>query len=289
MNKNDIFSILQRLGGAFMVPIAVLPVAGMLLGVGGSFSNASTIALYPILDHKWLQAVFTIMTNSGGVVFANLPLLFAVALSSSFANEEKGVAGLAGALGFLIMHTTIHTVLSLTGTLAEPDVMVANGQGMVLGIQTLEMSVFGGILVGLVTSWLHNKYRQIELNQMLAFFGGVRFVPIVVSLTFIIIGSLMTFIWPVIQSGISALVYLVDHTGYIGTFFYGMFERLLIPMGLHHVFYLPFWQTPLGGTLEIGGRMVSGAQNIFFAQVADSSIDHFHNGTARFMAVIFRQ
>ena len=162
--------------------------------------------------------------------------------------------------------------------------MPANSTTTMLGITTLQMGVFGGIVVGLGVAALHNKFYKIELPQVLAFFGGTRFVPIVSSIVYLVVGIAMFYIWPVVQSGIAALGALVLASGYAGTFIYGLLERALIPFGLHHVFYMPFWQPAVGGTAIIDGVTVTGAQNIFFAELASKSTTVFSVSATRFMA-----
>ncbi|WCF08959.1 glucose-specific PTS transporter subunit IIBC [Paenibacillus thiaminolyticus] len=280
---NNFFEKAQRFGKSFMLPIAVLPAAGLLLGIGGALSNPNTVSTYPFLDVPWLQHIFTIMSSAGSIVFANLALLFAIGVAVGLARSDKGTAGLAAGLGYLVMNATISAMLVITGNLAA-DNLASVGQGMVLGIQTLETGVFGGVIVGLVTSILHNRYNKIQLPQFLGFFGGSRFIPIVTSFAAIFVGVGMYFVWPAIQSVIFQAGGLVEATGYIGTLFYGFILRLLGPLGLHHIFYMPFWTTGLGGSMEVGGQLVEGTQKIFFAQLADPSTEKFFIGTARFMS-----
>ncbi len=174
----------------------------------------------------------------------------------------KGTAGLAAMLGFLIMNASMNGLLTITDTLAKGN-LAEEGQSMVLGIQTVETGVFGGIITGIMTALLHNKFHKISLPAYLGFFGGSRFVPIITAVSSIVLGVVMFFIWPTVQGWIFGVGGLVDKTGVIGTFFFGFILRLLGPFGLHHIFYLPFWQTALGGSLEVKGHMVQGTQNIF--------------------------
>ncbi|ELY2794554.1 PTS transporter subunit EIIC [Cronobacter dublinensis] len=277
------FEKAQRFGKSFMLPIAVLPAAGLLLGVGGALSNPNTLTAYPFLDVGWLQAVFTIMSSAGAIVFANLSVLFAVGVAVGLARTDKGTAGLAALLAFLVMNATINALLTLTGNLAQSN-PGAVGQGMVLGIQTLETGVFGGVVIGLVTCTLHQRFNKIALPQFLGFFGGSRFVPIVSALAAIVIGALMTVVWPPFQKVIFGLGGLVEATGYVGTLLYGFVLRMLGPFGLHHIFYLPFWTTALGGSEIVNGQLVEGTQRIFFAQLADPATQQFYIGTSRFMS-----
>ena len=283
--KDKIFGVLQRVGRSFMLPIALLPVAGLLLGLGSSLTNATTLQAYGLEGIMGkgtiLYSIFTVMAEAGNVVFANLPLLFAIGVAIGMAKQEKDVAALSAVVAFLIMHASINAMLVLN---KGEETLPGGSLTEVLGITSLQMGVFGGIIVGLGVAALHNRFYKIELPQVLSFFGGTRFVPIISSLVFALVGILLYFIWPVVQSGIYAVGELVMKSGYAGTWLYGFMERLLIPFGLHHVFYLPFWQTAVGGTMVVGGRLVEGAQNIFFAQLAEPSVTSFSVEATRFMS-----
>ena len=282
-SNSSFFAKAQRFGKSFMLPIAVLPAAGILLGIGGAFSNPNTIKAYPFLDIGWLQDIFIIMANAGNIVFANLAILFAVGIAVGLARTDKGTAGLAAVLAFLVMNSTINALLQITGTLAK-DNLAGVGQGMALGIQTLETGVFGGVVVGIMTYLLHKRYNKAELPQFLGFFGGSRFVPIICSFSAIFLGCIMFVVWPHFQKIIFGMGAIVDSTGYIGTLIYGFVLRMLGPFGLHHIFYLPFWTTALGGSEIINGQLVEGTQRIFFAQLGDQETTKFYIGTSRFMS-----
>ncbi|MBA4492857.1 PTS transporter subunit EIIC [Paenactinomyces guangxiensis] len=278
------FEKAQRFGKSFMLPIAVLPAAGLLLGIGGALSNPNTLTAYPFLDVPWLQSIFAVMSSAGSIVFANLAVIFAVGVAVGLARSDKGTAGLAALLGYLVMNATINALLKITGQLAKPEHLASVGQGMILGIQSLETGVFGGAVVGILTYFLHNRYNKVQLPQFLGFFGGSRFIPIITSFASILLGVLMFLIWPFIQKGIFHMGDLVQATGYIGTLVYGFVLRLLGPFGLHHIFYLPFWTTGLGGSEVVNGQLVEGTQKIFFAQLADPNVQQYYIGTARFMS-----
>lgn len=283
--KDKIFGVLQRVGRSFMLPIAILPVAGLLLGLGGSFTNTTMLETYGLMKVMGpgtaLNAVFQVMNAAGNIVFANLPIIFAMGVAIGMAKKEKEVAALAAAISFFIMHASISAMIIINGGTGN---MLSGATTSVCGIESLQMGVFGGIIVGLGVASLHNKYYKIQLPQVLSFFGGTRFVPIISALVYTAVGILMYFIWPVIQSGIYAVGNVVLNSGYAGTWVYGFMERLLIPFGLHHVFYLPFWQTGLGGSLEVAGQVIEGAQNIFFAQLADPTTQKFAVSATRFMS-----
>ena len=290
--KDKIFGVLQRVGRSFMLPIAILPVAGLLLGIGSSLTNATTIETYGLEgilgDGTLLNALLTIMSQAGNVIFDNLPLIFAVGVAIGMAKKEKEVAALAAMISFFVMHTTISAVLQVQGQILEEGSIASSVLpgtiAEVCGIPTLQMGVFGGIIVGLGVAALHNRFYKIQLPNALSFFGGSRFVPIISTVVYLLVGIAMYFVWPVVQNGIYALGGLVTGTGYVGTLIFGIIKRALIPFGLHHVFYLPFWQTAVGGTMEVAGQLVQGGQNIFFAQLADPSTVHFSADATRYFS-----
>ena len=281
--KDKIFGVLQRVGRSFMLPIAILPVAGLFLGIGGSFTNETMLEAYGLLGVMGpgtiIYAILQVLNSAGSVVFDNLPLIFAIGVAIGMAKQEKEVSALSAVIAFFVMHATIGAMINDFGA---PDLSGATAS--VLGINSLQMGVFGGIIVGLGVAALHNRFYKIQLPQVLSFFSGTRFVPIISAAVYLLVGIAMYFIWPVIQTGINALGAFVLASGYAGTWLYGFIERALIPFGLHHVFYIPFWQTALGGTAMIGGTLVEGAQNIFFAELATPGIAHFSVEATRFMA-----
>ena len=281
--KDKLFGVLQRVGRSFMLPIAILPVAGLFLGIGGSFTNETMLETYGLLGIMGpgtaVYAILQGLNAAGSVVFDNLPLLFAIGAAIGMAKREKEVAALSAVIAFFVMHAAIGAMIRDFGA---PGLSGATAS--VLGIDSLQMGVFGGIIVGLGVAALHNRFYQIQLPQVLSFFSGTRFVPIVSAAVYLPVGIAMYFIWPAVQSGINALGAFVLASGYAGTWLYGFIERALIPFGLHHVFYIPFWQTALGGTAMVGGTLVEGAQNIFFAELATPGIQHFSVEATRFMA-----
>ena len=283
--KDKIFGVLQRVGRSFMLPIALLPVAGLLLGVGSSFTNETMLAAYGltsvIYPGSLLYTILDIMNQCGSAIFNNLALLFAMGVAIGMAKKEKEVAALSGAIAYLVMNTAISAMINAAGGV---EAMAENSTTSVLGITTLQMGVFGGIIVGLGVAALHNKFYKIQLPQVLSFFGGTRFVPIICTAVYLVVGIAMFYIWPVVQGWIAALGNLVVNSGYVGTWIYGIIERALIPFGLHHVFYMPFWQTALGGTAVIDNAVVQGAQNIFFAELASKSTEVFSVSATRFMS-----
>ncbi len=291
--KDKIFGVLQRVGRSFMLPIAILPVAGLLLGIGSSFTNETTIATYGLQsvlgEGTFLHGLLIIMNKVGSAIFDNLPIIFAVGVAIGMAKKEKEVSALSALIAYFVMNVAINGMLIVNGKILD-DGSIADSvlEGTIAsscGIQTLQMGVFGGIIVGLGVASLHNRFYKIQLPNALSFFGGSRFVPIISTLVYMFVGILLYFVWPTIQSGIYALGGLVTGTGYVGTLIFGLIKRALIPFGLHHVFYMPFWQTAVGGTMEVAGQMVQGGQNIFFAQLADSAnVAHFSADATRYFS-----
>ena len=291
--KDKIFSVLQRVGRSFMLPIAILPVAGLLLGIGSSFTNVTTIETYGLTsllgNGTILHALLVIMNKVGSAVFDNLPLIFAVGVAIGMAKKEKEVSALSAVIAYFVMNTAINAMLIITGQILEngeiAESVLEGTITSVCGIQSLQMGVFGGIIVGLGVAALHNRFYRIQLPNALSFFGGTRFVPIISTIVYMFVGIIMYFVWPVVQNGIYALGGLVTGSGYVGTLIFGLIKRALIPFGLHHVFYMPFWQTAVGGTMEVAGQMVQGGQNIFFAQLADSAnVAHFSADATRYFS-----
>jgi len=290
--KDQIFGVLQRVGRSFMLPIAVLPVAGLLLGIGSSFTNATMIDTYglqSILGEGTILNMFlTVLSKAGSALFDNLPIIFAVGCAIGMAKKEKEVAALSAVIAYFTMNAAVNAMLVNSGQILD-DGSIADFvlQGTItssVGIQTLQMGVFGGIIVGLGVAALHNRFYTIELPSALAFFSGSRFVPIISTVVYVLVGIVMFFVWPVVQNGIYALGGLVTGTGYLGTLIFGIIKRALIPFGLHHVFYLPFWQTGVGGSMEVAGKVIEGGQNIFFAQLADPSTVHFSADACRYFS-----
>ena len=291
--KDKIFGVLQRVGRSFMLPIAILPVAGLLLGIGSSFTNETTIATYGLQkilgSGTLLNSLLIIMNKVGSAVFDNLPLIFAVGVAIGMAKKEKEVAALSALIAYFVMNVAVSAMLLINNEITADGQIAADVlEGTitsVCGIQSLQMGVFGGIIVGLGVAALHNRFHKIVLPNALSFFGGSRFIPIISTIVYMFVGILMYFVWPAVQNGIYALGGLVTGSGYLGTLIFGIIKRALIPFGLHHVFYMPFWQTAVGGTMEVAGQVVQGGQNIFFAQLADSAnIAHFSADATRYFS-----
>ncbi|MEI0488041.1 glucose PTS transporter subunit IIA [Brachyspira pulli] len=282
--KDKIFGVLQRVGRSFMLPIAVLPVAGLFLGIGSSFTNTTMLETYNLMGilgpGTIAYDILSVLSEAGNIIFGNLPIIFAMSVAIGMAKKEKEVAALSGAIAFFVMHASIGKMITVMG---GADKLLAGSTANVVGILSLQMGVFGGIIVGLGVAALHNRYYTIELPQVLSFFGGTRFIPIISSIVFLIVGILMYYVWPPIQLLMNKLGDLIAGSGYVGTLFYGIIERALIPFGLHHVFYTPLWQTSLGGTMMIDGTLVEGAQNIFFAQLGSPNTTSFSVEATRFM------
>jgi PTS system D-glucosamine-specific IIC component len=320
----NVFGVLQRIGRSFMLPVALLPVAGLLLGLGGSFTNGAFISTYHLEailgGGTVLNSILTVMNKAGGVVFDNLPLLFACGIALGMAQKEKEVATLAAAVGYFVMHASTSAMVTIKeniaiaaagagsyiSTVSSGATGVFNSAGdmvqtlfeggqlaSVCGMTTLQSGVFGGIVVGLGVAALHNRYYKAELPAALAFFGGTRFVPIITTITYLVVGILMFFIWPVIQTGLAVAGRGIQGAGIAGTFLFGLVKRALIPFGLHHVWYTPFWYTELGGVFNVTEMVdgavqtiqVAGGQRAFFAELANMNLlDHFNANATRYFS-----
>ena len=283
--KKHLFSLLQRIGQSFMLPIALLPIAGIFLGIGSSLTNTNMLAAYHL---KGLMGpgtapyiLFSLLNSAGSIIFDNLPILFAVGVAIGMARSEKATAALSSIVAFFVMHSTIGSLITYTG---RSHSFLTGATSEIVGITSLQMGVFGGIIVGLGVAALHNRFYKIELPRVFSFFGGTHFIPIISAITYVGIGILMFYIWPPIQILINDAGKLVLMSGYGGTFVYGLLERALIPFGLHHVFYMPFWQTAVGGRELVNGQLIEGAQNIFFAELASPDTSHFSVAATRFMS-----
>ena len=283
--KKHLFSLLQRIGQSFMLPIALLPIAGIFLGIGSSLTNTNMLAAYHL---KGLMGpgtapyiLFSLLNSAGSIIFDNLPILFAVGVAIGMARSEKAIAALSSIIAFFVMHSTIGSLITYTG---RSHSFLTGATTEIVGITSLQMGVFGGIIVGLGVAALHNRFYKIELPRVFSFFGGTHFIPIISAITYVGIGILMFYIWPPIQILINDAGKLVLMSGYGGTFVYGLLERTLIPFGLHHVFYMPFWQTAVGGRELVNGQLIEGAQNIFFAELASPDTSHFSVAATRFMS-----
>ncbi len=270
-----------------MLPIALLPIAGLLLGVGSSLTNAAMIESYGLEnvlgEGTVLNNILTVLSAVGSIIFDNLPIIFAMGVALGMAESEKATATLSAAIAFFVMHATISTLLNITGMISDGS-LHEGSIADVVGITSLQMGVFGGIIVGLGVAALHNKFYKIKLPTVISFFGGTRFVPIISTVAYVVVGAVMFFVWPFIQEGIFGLGNLVLNSGYVGTAIYGFIERILIPFGLHHVFYLPFWQTGVGGSAMVDGTLIMGAQNIFFAELGSATTEAFSVSATRFMS-----
>ena len=283
--KKHLFSLLQRIGQSFMLPIALLPIAGIFLGIGSSLTNTNMLAAYHL---KGLMGpgtapyiLFSLLNSAGSIIFDNLPILFAVGVAIGMARSEKAIAALSSIVAFFVMHSTIGSLITYTG---RSHSFLTGATTEIVGITSLQMGVFGGIIVGLGVAALHNHFYKIELPKVFSFFGGTHFIPIISAITYVGVGILMFYIWPPIQVLINDAGKLVLMSGYGGTFVYGLLERALIPFGLHHVFYMPFWQTAVGGRELVNGQLIEGAQNIFFAELASPDTSHFSVAATRFMS-----
>nr|WP_304215012.1 PTS transporter subunit EIIC [Fredinandcohnia onubensis] len=263
---------MQRFSKAMFIPVLILPIAGILIALGNLFTNARLLEVIPFLDNPITTGFGSILTGSLVSILGNLGLIFCVGITVGLANKEKAVAGFTALLGYLVFVNAMNKFMDLTGVLYQGDSLQGTGQTLVLGVQILDMGVFLGIILGIVTAFVHNKFVDIEFNGAFQIYGGSRFVFIVLIPVVVLLSIALTYIWPFFQNGINNLGSLINHSGNFGIFLYGMLERLLIPTGLHHLIYTPFLYTSLGGVAEVGGQIFEGARNIYYAEIADPTV-----------------
>lgn len=270
--KEKVMNGLQRFSKAMFVPVLILPIAGILIAVGNLFTNARLIEQFPFMDNPITTGFGTILSGSLVSILTNLGLIFSVGIALGLANKKKAEAAFTAVLGYLVFINAMNRFLTLNGTLVAADSLQGTGQTMVLGVQILDMGVFLGIILGVVVAYVHNRFVDREFNGALQIYGGSRFVFIVLIPVLVLLAILFSSIWPFFQTGINQLGQLINESGNFGLFLYGMLERLLIPTGLHHLVYTPFLYTSLGGVEEVGGQLLEGARNIYFAEIADPTV-----------------
>lgn len=260
----NIFGVLQKVGKALMLPVALMPAAGILLGIGTMIQSTDFLGVFPTFNASWIQSIALIMSGSGDIIFINLPLIFAVGVAIGLCDGD-GVAGLATIVGFLIMNVSMGISAGVTAEIAQGNPMYT----MVLGIPTLQTGVFGGIIMGLASALLYKKFYNIELPQVLGFFAGKRFVPIITAVAGLGIGLLMVIIWPKVQNNLLSFSRGMIYTNQtVAALIFGIVERSLIPFGLHHIWYNPFWYQ-FGEYTNTAGQLIMGDQAIFMAQLRD--------------------
>lgn len=275
--KNQFLRVFETFGRSFLLPVSVLPAAGILKGIGSAFTNSNTIAMHPWMGNEVLQIVMGFLDMLGSVAFNNLPVIFAVGVAVGLAKQEKGSAAISGLLGFLVLHSTLNFLLNISGKLVDTgaenasELLAANMQTTVLGIQTMDLNVFGGIITGIIVYLVHKKAIRIQVPQVFGFFSGPRLVPILIMPAMAFVAIIFFFIWPLIQQGINLLSVAILKSGYVGTFAYGLIERILLPFGLHHGLNWPVRTTPLGGVFMIDGHEYAGTVNAYMAALSSNS------------------
>ncbi|WP_313126417.1 PTS transporter subunit EIIC [Proteiniclasticum ruminis] len=270
--KEKLMNSMQRFAKAMFIPVLILPIAGILIAIGNLFTNAKLLEAVPFLDNPVTKGFGTILSGSLVSILTNLGLIFAVGIAVGLAEKKKAEAGFTALLGFLVFINAMNKFMALSGSLFEGDSLRGTGQTMVMGVQILDMGVFLGIILGIVTAYVHNRFIDKEFNNAFQIYGGARFVFIVLIPVVVLLAILFSFVWPFFQSIINGLGSFINGSGNVGLFLYGMLERLLIPTGLHHLVYTPFLYSSLGGVQEVGGVLLEGSRNIYFAEIADNTV-----------------
>ncbi|HEB2189203.1 TPA: PTS transporter subunit IIABC [Staphylococcus aureus] len=265
--RKKLFGQLQRIGKALMLPVAILPAAGLLLAIGTAIQGEALQHYLPFIQNGGVQNVAKLMTAAGSIIFENLPMIFALGVAIGLAGGD-GVAAIAAFVGYIIMNKTMGDFLQVTPkNVTDP----ASGYASILGIPTLQTGVFGGIIIGALAAWCYNKFYNINLPSYLGFFAGKRFVPIMMATTSFILAFPMALIWPTIQTGLNAFsTGLLDSNTGVAVFLFGFIKRLLIPFGLHHIFHAPFW-FEFGSWKNAAGEIIHGDQRIFIEQIREGA------------------
>ncbi|MFS4879913.1 glucose-specific PTS transporter subunit IIBC [Staphylococcus aureus] len=265
--RKKLFGQLQRIGKALMLPVAILPAAGLLLAIGTAIQGEALQHYLPFIQNGGVQNVAKLMTAAGSIIFENLPMIFALGVAIGLAGGD-GVAAIAAFVGYIIMNKTMGDFLQVTPkNVTDP----ASGYASILGIPTLQTGVFGGIIIGALAAWCYNKFYNINLPSYLGFFAGKRFVPIMMATTSFILAFPMALIWPTIQTGLNAFsTGLLDSNTGVAVFLFGFIKRLLIPFGLHHIFHAPFW-FEFGSWKDAAGEIIHGDQRIFIEQIREGA------------------
>lgn len=265
--RKKLFGQLQRIGKALMLPVAILPAAGLLLAIGTAIQGEALQHYLPFIQNGGVQNVAKLMTAAGSIIFENLPMIFALGVAIGLAGGD-GAAAIAAFVGYIIMNKTMGDFLQVTPkNVTDP----ASGYASILGIPTLQTGVFGGIIIGALAAWCYNKFYNINLPSYLGFFAGKRFVPIMMATTSFILAFPMALIWPTIQTGLNAFsTGLLDSNTGVAVFLFGFIKRLLIPFGLHHIFHAPFW-FEFGSWKNAAGEIIHGDQRIFIEQIREGA------------------
>ena len=269
--KEKLMDAMQKFSKAMFIPVLILPIAGILIAVGNLFTNTRLMAVLPFLNNPVTSGFGTLLSGSLTSILTNLGIIFCVGLAVGLADKKKSEAGFISLLAFLVFINAMNKFMGLRGMLVEGS-LSGTGQATVLGVQILDMGVFLGLMLGVVVAMVHNRFCETEFNNAFQIYGGTRFVFIVLIPVMVVMAVILTYVWPFVQSGINALGAFIQSAGNFGIFVYGTLERLLIPTGLHHLVYTPFLYTSLGGTATVGGQVLEGARNIYYAEIADERI-----------------
>lgn len=270
--KEKIMNQLQNFSKGMFVPVLILPIAGIIIALGNILTNAKLAEVLPFLQNDLVFGLGKMLSGSLVSILTNLGIIFCVGLSVGLAKKKKAEAGFTSLLVFLVFINAMNIFLTLTDKLVPADALRGSGQTTVLGVQVLDMGVFLGIILGIVVSYVHNKYCEKEFNGAFQIYGGTRLVFIILIPVTVLLAVVFSFVWPFVQKFINSTGTFIQNAGNLGIFVYGTLERLLIPTGLHHLVYTPFLYSSLGGVAEIGGQVLEGSRNIYFAEMADPTI-----------------
>ncbi len=287
---------LQSFSGAMMVPIILLVLVGFYVGIGSAFTN------YIIPDGTIIHTLFSLITSLGFMFMNNLQLWFAIGIAFTLAKKEKGwaafasvvlymsymvsIQGYAGAQGWTPDTTTVDALVT-SGLTQNAALQFNSLWGETMGIFTYNMGIFSGIITGLVAAWIHNKFVDTVLPQMLGFFAGTKMVIIMVTLASIPLAIATYYAWPIVAAGLAAITGFIGRSGLFGTFIFGTLDKALLPLGIHHLIAFPIEYSAVGGTMMIDGVLFEGVKNIMNGQAASATatgylVRNFTNGRLLF-------
>ena len=277
----DIQGTMKRFSGAIIKPVLFLAVAGILLAVSVILKMEGMPAPVALVGNFIYTCV-----NSG--VIGNLGLLFCVGLTCALANKKKGDAAVIAVASFLVFLYADNTWLTNNNMLADASGgLYGTGQGMVLGVQVVDMGVFIGIILGCVNGWLFNKFCDVKFPEVVSTYDGTRWVFFLSIMAAGVLGVVMCYVWPVVNGWINSLQNFIYVSGYAGQFVYGFLNKLLIPTGMHHLLWMPFMYSAVGGTAQIAGEAVSGSYNIFMAELGNTASITAMDSSIRFCELGF--
>lgn len=275
--KEKLLGGLEVFAKAMVQPLMYLSSAGILMVIGVLLTNDMLAGMIPVLQWEPIKIFGKLIYNCVMVIINNLSVVFAIGIPAALAKKEKHKAALIGFMSYMMYLTTSNTMLVSLNQLAQPSEMlglIGTGQASILGIQVVDTSVFGGIILGCISGYIFNRTSDKKFKGALQIYSGANFSFICMFFASIVFGVVMNLVWPLAQQGIAVIANVIKNTGTFGLFLYGFLERILVPTGLHHLIYTPFQFSDLGGVLQVGSDTVAGAYAIVMTEM-NLPVDRF--------------